>query len=90
MCLQSASWNQEASRLDPEAIHEWRQAFRDPLVERRPDAWLLRVPERVWADVRERADVPEAIEETLLALYATETEGEDGVALVIARDSTGE
>jgi hypothetical protein len=72
-------------------VYEWRQAFRDdPLVERRPDAWLLRVPERVWTDVRGRADVSHDVEDALVALYATETDGEDGVALVIARDSATE
>ncbi len=72
-------------------VYEWRQAFRDdPLVERRPDAWILRVPERVWADVRERAGVPDDVEDALVALYATEADGEDGVALVIARDSHSE
>ncbi|MCD2204480.1 hypothetical protein [Halobacterium sp. KA-6] len=73
-------------------VYEWRQAFRDdPLVERRPDAWILRVPERVWVDVRERADVPDDVQNALVALYATETdETEDGVALVIARDSASD
>ncbi|GAA0265927.1 hypothetical protein [Halobacterium noricense] len=73
-------------------VYEWRQAFRDdPLVERRPDAWILRVPERVWVDVRERADVPDDVEDTLTTLYATETDGKaDGVVMVIARDSASE
>ncbi|MCG1003040.1 MULTISPECIES: hypothetical protein [Halobacterium] len=73
-------------------VYEWRQAFRDdPLVERRPDAWILRVPERVWADVRDRAAVPENVEDALTALHATEVNGEqsserDGVVLVVARE----
>lgn len=72
-------------------VYEWRQAFRDdPLDERRPDAWILQVPERVWTDVRERADVPDDVVAALVALYATETDGEDGVALVIARESASE
>ncbi|MCD2199430.1 hypothetical protein LPA44_05900 [Halobacterium sp. KA-4] len=73
-------------------VYEWRQAFRDdPLVERRPDTWILRVPERVWVDIRERADVPDDLVDALVSLYETEADAtEDGVALVIARDSASE
>jgi hypothetical protein len=73
-------------------VYEWRQAFRhDPLVERTPDAWVLRVPERVWADVRERAGVDDAVVHALLALHERRAEDadsdrEDGVVLVLARD----
>lgn len=69
-------------------VYEWRQAFRDdPLLERRPDAWMLNVPERVWVDVRERANVSEELADALAALHATEADDErDGVALVVARD----
>jgi len=70
-------------------VYEWRQAFRDdPLVERRPDAWLVRVPDRVWADVRERAGVGDDLADALPELYATAVgEQGDGVALVVARES---
>ncbi|NIB99462.1 hypothetical protein [Halobacterium sp. R2-5] len=69
-------------------VYEWRQAFRDdPLVERRPDAWVLSVPERVWVDVCERAEISEETAAALAALYATEVEGErDGVPLVLLRE----
>ncbi|MUV59509.1 hypothetical protein [Halobacterium sp. CBA1126] len=72
-------------------VYEWRQAVRaDPLVERRPDAWVLRVPDHVWVDVRDRAGVSEDVVDALLALYATETGTEtasddDGVPLVVGR-----
>jgi len=69
-------------------VYEWRQAFRDdPLVDRRPDAWVLSVPERVWVDVYERADIGEETAAALAALYATEIEGErEGVPLVLLRE----
>lgn len=72
-------------------VYEWRQAFRrDPLVERTPDAWVLRVPERAWADVRERAGVDDDVADALEALHGTgaaaDGERQDGVVLVVARD----
>lgn len=55
-------------------VYEWRQAFADdPLVERTPTAWVLRVPERVWNDVTDRAGVRADVEPALRALHGTET-----------------
>ena len=55
-------------------VYEWRQAFADdPLVERTPTAWVLRVPERVWNDVTDRAGVRDDVEPALRALHGTET-----------------
>jgi hypothetical protein len=76
-------------------VYEWRQAFAvDPLVQRTPTAWVLRVPERLWRDVTNRAGVREEVEPALRALHGTETpddlEALDGdterVTLVLARD----
>lgn len=76
-------------------VYEWRQAFaEDPLVERTPTTWVLRVPERVWTDVTDRAGVREDVEPALRALHGTETpddveesEPDDGdrVTLVLSR-----
>lgn len=76
-------------------IYEWRQAFADdPVVERMPTAWVLRVPERVWNDVTNRAGVRDDVEPALRALHGTETpedvkEDEPGdaerVTLVLSR-----
>jgi hypothetical protein len=76
-------------------VYEWRQAFAaDPLVERTPTAWVLRVPERVWVDVTNRAGVREDIEPALRALHGTETpegveaeaaDDADRVTLVLSR-----
>jgi hypothetical protein len=55
-------------------VYEWRQAFADdPLVERTPTAWVLRVPERVWRDVTNRAGVRDDVEPALRALHGSET-----------------
>ncbi|MFB6269959.1 MAG: hypothetical protein ABEH83_08455 [Halobacterium sp.] len=77
-------------------VYEWRQAFRvDPLIERRPDAWVLRVPERVWADVVERSAVDGgvggAVAGALATLHETgiggvDSDREDGVVLLVARE----
>ncbi|SEV91509.1 hypothetical protein [Halobacterium jilantaiense] len=76
-------------------VYEWRQAFADdPLVERTPTAWVLRVPERVWRDVTERAGVRDDVEPALRALHGTETpdnieetepDDTERVALVLSR-----
>ncbi|WP_336037505.1 hypothetical protein [Halobacterium yunchengense] len=71
-------------------IYEWRQAFADdPLVERRPTEWVLCVPERVWTDVRSRANVRDVLEAALLELHRRGAGGgvdcEDGVVLVVGR-----
>ena len=76
-------------------VYEWRQAFADdPLVERTPTAWVLRVPERVWGDVTDRAGVRDDLKPALRALHGTETpEGvedeepadADRVTLVLSR-----
>jgi hypothetical protein len=55
-------------------VYEWRQAFADdPVAERTPTAWVLRVPERVWQDVTNRAGVRDDVEPALRALHGTET-----------------
>ena len=76
-------------------VYEWRQAFADdPLVERTPTAWVLRVPERVWRDVTNRAGVRDDVEPALRALHGTETpddveetepEDADRMTLVLSR-----
>jgi len=59
-------------------VYEWRQAFADdPLVERTPTTWVLRVPEHVWRDVTDRAGVRDDVAPALRALHGTETP--DGV-----------
>ncbi|WP_232702129.1 hypothetical protein [Halobacterium wangiae] len=68
----------EASRSSPEAVHEWRQAFREnPLVERTPTRWVLRVPERVWADLCNRAGVRDDLRPALAMLHETESVDEE-------------
>lgn len=76
-------------------VYEWRQAFADdPLVEQSPTAWVLRVPERVWRDVTNRAGVRDDVEPALRALHGSrtpenveESEPEDAerVTLVLSR-----
>jgi len=76
-------------------VYEWRQAFADdPLVERTPTAWVLRVPERVWRDVTDRAGVRDDVKPALRALHGTETpdgveedepDDADRVTLVLSR-----
>ncbi|MDH5021354.1 hypothetical protein [Halobacterium rubrum] len=78
-------------------VYEWRQAFADdPLAERTPTAWVLRVPERVWRDVTNRAGVRADMEPALRALHGTETpdgveededDDADRVTLVLSRVS---
>jgi len=59
-------------------VCEWRQAFADdPVVDQTPTAWVLRVPERVWTDVTNRAGVGDDVEPALRALHGSETP--DGV-----------
>jgi|AntRauMinimDraft_4_1070384.scaffolds.fasta_scaffold02024_3 hypothetical protein len=60
-------------------VYEWRQAFADdPVVEQSPTAWVLRVPERVWRDVTNRAGVRDDVEPALRALHGTETPADVG------------
>lgn len=54
-------------------VYEWRQAFADdPLVERTPTRWVLRVPERVWTDLCNRAGVRDSLRPALASLHAKE------------------
>jgi hypothetical protein len=76
-------------------VYEWRQAFRaDPLVERTETRWVLRVPERVWDDLCNRAGVRDDLRLALATLHGTESVGEedeendddvDRVTLVLGR-----
>lgn len=75
-------------------VYEWRQAFReDPLVERTQSRWVLRVPERVWRDLCERAGVRDDLRSALTALHGAaardvefeEASEEERVTLVLAR-----
>ena len=79
-------------------VYEWRQAFaEDPLAERTPTTWVLRVPERVWWDVTNRAGVRDDVEPALRALHGTATPADiendetadDRVTLVLSRVDDG-
>ncbi|AHG05299.1 hypothetical protein HALDL1_10965 [Halobacterium sp. DL1] len=62
-------------------VYEWRQAFReDPLVERTGARWVLRVPERVWEDLCNRAGVRDDLRLALATLHGTESAEKDDEA----------
>ena len=63
-------------------VYEWRQAFReDPLVERTPARWVLRVPERVWNDLCNRAGVRDSLRAPLASLHATAADSDETAAV---------
>ncbi|MFC6835864.1 hypothetical protein [Halomarina ordinaria] len=62
-------------------VYEWRRAFRfDPLVERTPEAYYLRVERRVWDHFADRCGFDDATRAAVTTVHAVTAERRPDVA----------